>query len=129
MMTSKIHEFRLGDWRVFPLQNRLERDGQAVRIQHLSMQVLLYLASQPGLVVTYDEMLETLWPGRIAGEEAVHRRVADLRRHLQDNARSPDYIENIPKRGYRLVTPVEAILEANGSGWSNDAQFATALAR
>jgi DNA-binding winged helix-turn-helix (wHTH) protein len=99
----------MGDWRVFPRENRLQRNETTVRIQHLSMQVLLYLAAQPRLVATYDEMLETLWPGRFTGEEAIHRRIADLRRHLDDNARAPAYIETIPKVGYRLVQDVVAV--------------------
>ena len=105
-MQGVNHEFQLGDWRVLPLENRLQRGQLSVRVQYLSMQVLMYLAERPGLVATYDELLETLWPGRFAGEEAVHRRIADLRRHLQDDARAPEYIETIPKRGYRLLRQV-----------------------
>jgi DNA-binding winged helix-turn-helix (wHTH) protein len=95
--------FRLGEWFVYPMQNRIQRADRIIRLQHLSMQILLHLAAKTGLVATYDELLDTHWPGRLAGEEAVHRRIADLRRHLQDDARAPKYIETIPKRGYRLL--------------------------
>lgn len=110
-MHTETTAFQLGDWRVLPLENRLQRGPLTIRIQYLSMQVLLYLASRPGLVATYEELLQTLWPGRLAGEEAVHRRIADLRRHLDDDARSPAYIETIPKRGYRLLADVRRTSE------------------
>jgi len=100
-------ELVVGDWQVFPALNRIARQGRQVPLQNLSMQVLLYLSRRPGAVATYDELLDALWPGRCVAEDAVHRRVADLRRHLQDDARAPRYIETIPKRGYRLIAKVQ----------------------
>jgi len=100
-------ELEVGDWQVFPALNRIARRGEFVSLQNLSMRVLLYLSRQPGAVATYDELLEALWPGRYVAEDAVHRRIADLRRKLQDNARAPRYIETIPKRGYRLIATVQ----------------------
>lgn len=99
-----VPEFRLGPWRVLPAENRVRKHGVSTPVQHLSMQVLAYLARHGNRVVTYAELLEALWPGRYAGEEAVHRRVADLRQLLGDDARAPRYIENVPKVGYRLVS-------------------------
>lgn len=100
-------ELEVGEWQVFPALNRIARRGESVPLQNLSMQVLLYLTQQPGAVATYDELLEALWPGRYVAEDAVHRRIADLRRNLHDNARAPRYIETIPKRGYRLIATVQ----------------------
>ncbi len=99
-------ELKVGDWQIFPALNRIARRGKSVSLQNLSMQVLVYLARRPGAVATHDELLDALWPGRIAGQETIHRRIADLRRHLQDDARSPRYIETIHKRGYRLIANV-----------------------
>lgn len=98
---------RIGDCLIRPALNRIERDGNVIRVQDLSMQVLMFLAGRAGSVVTYDEFLTALWTGRHAGEEAVHRRIAALRSHLGDDAKSPKYIETVPKRGYRLVAPVD----------------------
>jgi DNA-binding winged helix-turn-helix (wHTH) protein len=99
-------ELEVGDWQVFPALNRIARGGEFVKLQNLSMQVLVHLSRKPGVVATYDELLDALWPGRFVAEDAVHRRIADLRRHLQDNARAPRYIETIPKRGYRIIASV-----------------------
>ena len=99
-------DFSLGDWTVRPSLNRLERNGEQVTLQNLSMQVLVYLAKRAGQVVTYDELLDTLWRGRVVGEDAVHRRIADIRRKLGDSRSDPAYIQTIPKKGYRVVAKV-----------------------
>ena len=105
--TNQRSDFRLNEWHVEPTSNRIRRNGESVGLQLLSMQVLVYLAERAGQAVSYDELLNALWPNRVAGEDAVHRRIADLRRNLGDDARQPRYIETIPKRGYRLVAKVQ----------------------
>jgi DNA-binding winged helix-turn-helix (wHTH) protein len=100
-------ELEVGEWQIYPALNRIARRGEFVQLQNLSMQVLMHLSRQPGVVATYEELLDALWPGRFVAEDAVHRRIADLRRHLNDNARSPRYIETIPKRGYRIIASVQ----------------------
>jgi len=70
-------ELKVGDWKIFPALNRIARRGKSVSLQNLSMQVLVYLARRPGAVATHDELLDALWPGRIAGQETIHRRIAD----------------------------------------------------
>lgn len=112
---------RIGDCRITPTLNRIERGGKTIRIQRLSMDVLLYLAGRAGTVVGYDELLKTLWPRRHAGENAVHRRIAALRGDLGDDAKAPRYIETIPKRGYRLVAPVEWLPEQQSAGGRRNA--------
>jgi len=100
-------DFRLGEWTVRPSLDQIERDGVVVHLQHLSMRVLCYLVERKGAVVGYDELLDALWPGRVVAEDAVHRRIADLRQQLGDDARSPRYIETIVKQGYRVIATAE----------------------
>ena len=103
------NEFLLGDWTVQPNLNQLRRNGESVSLQNLSMRVLLYLVEHKGEVVTYGELLDTLWPKRVVGEDAVHRRVADLRRHMGDSTSDPKYIQTIHKKGYRLIAAVKPV--------------------
>ncbi len=73
------------------------------------MELLLVLASRPGQVVSREELLSTVWPGVVVGDEALSQVVTKLRKALGDDARLPTYIETISKRGYRLIAPVEAL--------------------
>jgi DNA-binding winged helix-turn-helix (wHTH) protein/formylglycine-generating enzyme required for sulfatase activity/dienelactone hydrolase len=109
--------FDLEEWRVTPSLNRISCERGERSMQPLSMEVLCYLAAHSGEVVTHQGLLHALWPGRATGEEAIHRRIADLRQLLGDDARHPRFIETIPKRGYRLIAEVRSVeAEAHALG-------------
>jgi DNA-binding winged helix-turn-helix (wHTH) protein len=94
--------FRVGRWSVHPRLNHID-DGHETR--HLGpkvMDVLCHLARHVDEVLTREDLLEAVWPGITVGDDALTRAVAELRRALGDDARSPAYVETIPKRGYRL---------------------------
>lgn len=98
--------FTLGDWEILPTRGLVVgADGE----QHLEpkvMAVLLSLARRNGDVVSQDTLIEEVWEGRIFDNQPIQRCVALLRRHFRD--KSPfQYVENLPRRGYRLMQPVE----------------------
>jgi DNA-binding winged helix-turn-helix (wHTH) protein/TolB-like protein len=96
----------MGEWQVDPTVNALSRPGETVRLEPKTMEVLVFLAERAGQVVSRDVLLAALWPGVVVGEDAVTQTVIKLRKALHDPARSPQYIETISKRGYRLVAAV-----------------------
>jgi TolB-like protein/tetratricopeptide (TPR) repeat protein len=73
------------------------------------MDVLVYLAANPGRVVSKDELLQEVWRGVFVEEGALSQAIHSLRKALRDDARQPLYIQTIPKRGYCLVTSVEPV--------------------
>jgi len=73
------------------------------------MHVLACLADHTGQVVTKQQLIATVWEKEFVTEGALTRCIAILRRILGDDARQPRYVENIPRRGYRLVMPTQAI--------------------
>jgi len=70
------------------------------------MDLLAFLATTGGRVVSKDEIIDAVWEGRAIAEATLTRSIADLRRALGDDQRCPAYIETIAKRGYRLVATV-----------------------
>lgn len=100
---------KLGEWQVDAGSNELRREGKVVRIEPKAMEVLLALAAQPGEVLGRERLLSEVWPGMVVGDDALTQAVIKLRKALGDVSRSPAYIETIPKRGYRLVAPVEVL--------------------
>lgn len=120
-MTVDIRNgFRLGGWRAYPLRNLLIGPAGEVRVEPKVMQLLERLAANAGDVVERDELLEKLWGGRAVSDEPLTRCVATLRRVLDDSPKDPEYVQTIPKRGYRLVCPVEP-LESAMEGSASDA--------
>ncbi len=72
------------------------------------MDLLFVLASQAGQVVTREQLMARLWPGLVMGEDSLARTVSKLRQSLGEDAKAPQYIETIAKRGYRLRVQPEA---------------------
>jgi TolB-like protein/DNA-binding winged helix-turn-helix (wHTH) protein/lipoprotein NlpI len=70
------------------------------------MRLLLYLAAHSGRVVDVQELLDEVWPNVIVTQGSVYQAIAQLRRILGDESEHPKYIENLPRRGYRLIAPV-----------------------
>jgi len=101
--------FWLDDWRVSPLEGVLIRDSERVRLEPRTMEVLVYLASRPGEVITREALEKDVWRGAVVGYEAVTNTVIKLRKAFGDDARHPRIIETLPKRGYRLLAPVRPL--------------------
>ena len=106
---------QIGEWWIDPTANELGRAGDTVRLEPKAMEVLMLLADRADQVVSRDELLTTLWPGVVVGDEALTQSIIKLRRALGDDPRSPSYIETIPKRGYRLIAPVGKSEKRGGS--------------
>ncbi|KQV61435.1 hypothetical protein ASE26_05780 [Duganella sp. Root198D2] len=72
-----------------------------------TMDVLLALCNARGAVVSAEELLEQCWGNVVNSDSSLHKNVAQLRRLLGDDAKSPEYIETIRMRGYRAVAPID----------------------
>ncbi len=103
---------RIGGWRVDPELNRISRDDESAQIEPKVMDVLVRLASEPGEVVSKQQLLDSVWNGDLVTESVLSRAIAELRSHLGDDARNPVYIATIPKRGYRLIAETAPLAEA-----------------
>ena len=87
----------------------LFRDGRRVPLQDRPFEVLAALLERPGEVVLREELRERLWPGQIVEfDNNLNTAVTKLRRALEDTTEEPRIVETLPKRGYRLLVPVEA---------------------
>jgi adenylate cyclase len=103
---ADLISYQFGEWRVEPSLNRIVRDESAFHVEPRTLSVLTYLLDRPGRVVSVDEMLDEVWPGRIVEPNAIQRHIARIRHLLDDDAHNPRYVETISKRGYRAIAPV-----------------------
>ena len=101
--------FVLEGWKVSPAEGVLSRGDEIVHLEPKVMEVLVYLASREGDVVTREELERDVWRGALVGYDAVTATVIKLRKALQDNAKQPRFIVTIPKKGYQLIAPVAEI--------------------
>jgi len=80
----------------------------AVRLAPKVVQTLAILVERAGALVTKDELMDRLWPEGFVEEGNLTQNVYVLRRALHAHGVAPA-IENIPRRGYRFVAPVELL--------------------
>ena len=116
---------RIGEWRVDPDVDELSRGGQTIRLEPRTMRLLLYLAAHAGRVVDLQQLLDEVWPNVVVTHSSVYQAVAELRRILGDDREHPCYIENLPRRGYRLIAPVAPWSGADIAARSDVTQAAT----
>ena len=97
----------VNQWQLHPDENRIYRGDHYLDLQPRCMSLFQFLAERPGKVVSRQELMDTVWQGRIVGEDALNNCVKKLRRLLDDDPKNPKVIETISKKGYRLVARVD----------------------
>lgn len=100
---DKQREFRLGTLRVQPRLNRVVSGREIRTVEGKVMAVLVALAQAPEYLCTKNDLLDAVWPNQAVGDGVLTRAIYELRRALGDDAAEPRYIENVPRRGYRLL--------------------------
>lgn len=83
----------------------LRVDGKLVVIERRPLEVLMHLLRHAGEIVTKDELISDLWPGRIVTETVLAKAVGKLRAALSDDDQT--LIKTMHGMGYRLVAKVE----------------------
>lgn len=100
--------FRLNHCLVQPLQNRIVCDNEEpVHVEPRVMEVLVCLAEHASDVVSREVLNKQVWGNTIVTDQAVTNCISELRQLLGDKRSAHRIIETIPKRGYRLVAPIE----------------------
>jgi DNA-binding winged helix-turn-helix (wHTH) protein len=79
--------------------------GRVVEIERKPLEVLRHLLVCAGEVVTHEQLLKAVWPGRILSESVIKKVVSRLREVLDDADHR--IIKTVHGYGYRLLAPVE----------------------
>ena len=105
--------FKVGDWLVEPELDRVSQGPVTRNLRPKVMELLMYLANRPGQVASSEEILDDLWAGKIVTDSSVYRCIGELREALAGDEGRQEYIDTIPKKGYRLIAPVEGLDEVS----------------
>jgi DNA-binding winged helix-turn-helix (wHTH) protein len=70
---------------------------------------LQLLVENAGLLVEQSAIRERLWPGQIVEDGTLSKVIAELRKALGDVGDERQFIETVPKFGYRFTAIVEAV--------------------
>ena len=105
-MTGAFQHLSFGPFRLDAANARLLRDGRPVAITPKALDVLHYLACHPDKLVTKEELLSAIWPDVIVTDASIKVCVREVRKALDDEAKTPSYIETVHRRGYRFIAKV-----------------------
>ncbi len=96
---------RFGPFEADTLTQELRKHGVRLRLAGQSFQVLKMLLERPGDLVSREELQGRLWPGDtfVDFERGINAAVNRVRDVLGDSAESPQFIETLPRRGYRFI--------------------------
>jgi predicted ATPase/DNA-binding winged helix-turn-helix (wHTH) protein len=93
-------------FRLDPANQQLWRGKEALYLRRKTFEVLRYLVDHPNQLVTKAMLLDAVWPGVVVSDTLPATCVAELRRELGDDARTPQFIETVHRRGYRFIAQV-----------------------
>ncbi len=82
---------------------RVHRGNETLALPPKAFAVLRYLHEHPGRLVTKQELLDVVWPGIAVTEAVLKNCILKLREVLGDPAKTPQFIETVHRRGYRLL--------------------------
>src|SRR5262245_31372708 len=112
--------YRFGTFAVDARTGELINDGQRTPLRDQPLQLLLALLERPGELVTREELTRRLWPAGtfVDFDRGLNKAINHLRDALSDSADHPQFIETLPRKGYRFIAPVtlDAEIAANKSG-------------
>jgi len=110
---NKLYEF--GPFRLDVDERVLLRDEQMVPLTPKAFDTLVVLIQNHGHVLEKEELLKAVWPDTFVEEATLAQNIFTLRKAL---GKEPQYIETLPKRGYRFTANVREIASPRGNGTS-----------
>ena len=100
-------DFRFGNFEIDAARQVLRRAGEAVHIEPQVFDLLVHLVQNRDRIVSKDELIETIWHGRIISEAALSSCIRSARRALDDNGNDQTLVRTVHKRGFRFVGDVD----------------------
>ena len=108
MGRSAKHSFEFGPFRLVPEERQLLRDGQPVPLTPKSFDLLVVLVENAGHLIEKSELLNRVWPDSFVEEANLSVKMSELRRALGAAEDGSQYIETVPRSGYRFVASATA---------------------
>lgn len=113
----RVYDFK--GFRLDGAQRRLLHNGRPVQLKSKIFDLLLLLVEKRGQLVEKDELMREIWPNTIVEENNITVSMSILRKRLGEDRAGREFIETIPRRGYRFVAEVKEIsLDATVPGSS-----------
>jgi DNA-binding winged helix-turn-helix (wHTH) protein/TolB-like protein/Tfp pilus assembly protein PilF len=111
MRNAPKHFYEFGPFRLDADKHRLMRDGELVHLSPKAIDALLVLVQHPGKLMDREALMQAVWADSFVEDANLTVAISNLRRALGQNAETAEYIETVPRVGYRFVADVRETYE------------------
>ncbi|MBV8864802.1 MAG: winged helix-turn-helix domain-containing protein, partial [Acidobacteriaceae bacterium] len=87
----------------------LKKDSRPVSISPKALDLLVVLVQRHGHIVEKEELIREVWHGAFVEDGNIAFNISVLRKLFAESSALPQYIETVPKRGYRFVADVRTM--------------------
>src|SRR5208282_6741372 len=101
--------FEFGAFRLDPAERLLLRQKVPVQLPPKAFDALVLMVESPGRLLEKDELLRRVWPDTFVEESNLAQHISILRKALRDGEEGFQYIETVPRHGYRFVAEVKEL--------------------
>jgi TolB-like protein len=108
--------FLFEDFTLDKQARELRRGGTVVPIEPQVFDLLVYLIENRERVVSKDQLIESVWSGRIVSDSTLDSRINSVRKVLGDSGKEQRLIRTVARKGVRFVGEVRQESQTNGRG-------------
>jgi DNA-binding winged helix-turn-helix (wHTH) protein/TolB-like protein/Flp pilus assembly protein TadD len=103
------HLYQFCRFRFDPENHLLESEGSPISLTPKAFEILLVLVQNGSRLTTKEELMRRVWPDSFVEEANLTVNISALRRNLGETPSGQQYIETVPKKGYRFAVPVSQL--------------------
>src|SRR5215472_5348605 len=111
-VTSGARRFyKFGPFRLDPNRHRLFRGDEVIALSPKAIETLILLVENRGKLLERETLMDALWPHVIVEDANLTVAISQLRKALNQNGDKGEFIETIPRVGYRFVADVCEVIK------------------
>lgn len=99
-------QYWVGEFFVDLSRNQIHLQETSLNLPPKALLVLTYLAENRGRVVSYEELLDAIWPDSVVTPNTLQRSIAQLRKAFGENSKAQHIIKTHAKQGYSVECEV-----------------------
>src|ERR1043165_3330554 len=115
MGQQENHSYDFGRFRLKTAERVLLREGEPVPLTPKVFDILVTLVEHGGQVVAKDDLMKRVWPNTFVEEGNLTQNISLLRKALGESPGGVQFIETVPRRGYRFVADTNQSWGENGA--------------
>src|SRR5215203_498466 len=119
------HSYEFGRFRLKTAERVLLREGELVPLTPKVFEILVTLVEHGGQLVAKDDLMKRVWPNTFVEEGNLTQNISLLRKALGESPSGAQFIETVPRRGYRFVAETRETSDERSSGNGQQAPAVT----